>query len=191
MDRASESEQIRLVIEKVLQGDVNAFSYLVEKYKKLVAHIVFRMIYNQGDREDICQDVFLKIYQNLSRFRADSKLSTWIGKISYNCCINYINRKKTIVMNQSSQDWEEIASENPDPVWHTEQDDRVNKIRAEIDQLPVQSRAILTLYHLEDMSYREIGEVMNLPEGTVKSYLYRARQHLKEELSHKYQNQDL
>jgi len=191
MDRVDENEQIRLVIEKVLQGDVNSFSYLVEKYNKLVAHIVFRMIYNQTDREDICQDIFLKVYQNLPQFRGESKMSTWIGKISYNCCLNYINRKKPVVKNQSSQEWEEMPTEIPDPGWQTEQDDRFNRIRTEIEKLPVQYRAILTLYHLEGMSYHEIGEVMNLPEGTVKSYLYRARQQLKEELSHKYQIQDL
>ena len=191
MDSAHENEQVLQVIEKVLAGDVNAFSILVDQYKKLVAHIVFRMIYNQTDREDLCQDVFLKIYQNLSHFRADSKLSTWIGKITYNHCLNYINRKKNTVMDQSSQEWDEIATENPDPAWKTEQDDRDKRIRAEIEKLPVQYRAILTLYHLEDMSYCEIGEVMNLPEGTVKSYLYRARQQLKEELRHKYQTQDL
>lgn len=191
MDGASENEQVQLVIEKVLSGDVNAFAFLVDKYKKLVAHIVFRMIYSQDDRKDICQDVFLKVYQNLDQFRAESKFSTWIGKISYNSCLNYINRKKNMAVNQSPQEWEEISSEHPDPAWQTEQYDKTDRIRAEIEQLPDQYRAILTLYHLENMSYREIGEIMNLPEGTVKSYLYRARQQLKEDLSHKYQIQDL
>jgi RNA polymerase sigma-70 factor (ECF subfamily) len=191
MDSRDENRQIQSVIKKILQGDVNAFSFLVEKYKKLVAHIVFRMIYNQTDREDICQDVFLKVYQNLSQFRADSKFSTWIGKITYNSCLNYISKNKNPMMTQSVLEWEEMPAENSDPVWQIERDERGKRIRTEINQLPVQYRAILTLFHLEHMSYREIGEIMNLPEGTVKSYLYRARQHLKQELDHKYQIQDL
>ena len=190
MDRETQSQQFQQVITKILEGDVNAFSILVEKYKKLVAHIVFRMIYNDSDREDLCQDIFLKIYQNLSKFRGESKLSTWIGKIAYNSCLNYINRQKSKIVH-TSQEWDEVPTENPDPAWLLEQDDQLKRIRAEIEHLPVKFRTILTLYHLENMNYKDISEVMNLPEGTVKSYLFRARQSLKEKLYHKYQTQDL
>ena len=186
-----DNDQIKLVIQKVLSGDVNAFSRVVDQYQKLVAHIVFRMIYDHQDREDLCQEVFIKVYQNLSHFRFESKVSTWISKIAYNSCINYLNKRKTKGMNESSLELENLPSSTSNPEYVTEQEDWTSRIHAEIRQLPLPYRAILTLYHLEDMSYNDIAEVMNLPEGTVKSYLYRARKQLKEELSYKYKIQDI
>jgi len=186
-----DNEEIKRAIQKVLGGDVNAFSVVVDQYKKLVAHIVFRMIYNPNDREDMCQDVFIKVYQNLSSFRFESKVSTWISKIAYNNCINYLNKRKTNSMNDVTRDLESIPSTTSSPGHFTEDEDRMTRIHAEIRNLPLPYRAILTLYHLEEMSYHEISEVMNLPEGTVKSYLYRARQQLKEKLSYKYKLQDI
>ena len=81
-------------IEKIIAGDMRAFQALVEDYQRLVCHVVFRMVHNEEDREEICQDVFVKVYQNLSKFEQKSKLSTWIGRIAYNTCINYLKKKK-------------------------------------------------------------------------------------------------
>ena len=82
------------IINRILDGDTNSFRQLVENYQRLVFHIVFRMIQNQTDCEEIAQDVFIKAYQNLSNFKFESKFSTWIGKITYNTCINFLQKKK-------------------------------------------------------------------------------------------------
>jgi RNA polymerase sigma factor (sigma-70 family) len=185
---------VKLQIEKILAGDKEACQSLVEEYQRLVSHIVFRMVSNQADREDICQDVFLKVYQNLKEFRSESKISTWVAKIAYNTCINYLEKKRLLL-------WDDVPSQAQTPRSFPERGDRPDcfteekeltiHLHREIEKLPVHFRTILTLYHLDGMSYNEIGKITGMPEGTVKSYLFRARRLLKERLSAKYQPEDL
>lgn len=185
----------RALVERILAGDNYAFEQLVRDYQKLVSHIVFRMIPNQSDREDICQEVFLKVYSNLKKFRFDSKLSTWIARITYNGCLNYLEKKK-VPLHDDIVDEENFTIEGradststPDKL---SEDAQLSEIlNSEIEMLPLRYRTILTLYHLEDMSYDEIGTVTDQPEGTVKSYLFRARKMLKERLDRKYNREDL
>ncbi len=182
------------LIDKVLSGNAGAFKQLIEQYRRLVAHIVFRMVSNKSDREDLAQDVFLKVYQNLRHFRRESKLSTWIARIAFNTCSNYLDKKQVplfedIAPNDMTVD--SVASGDALPDRNAELTDISERLRSEIDMLPVHYRTIVTLYHLEEMSYREIGDVMNLPEGTVKSHLFRGRRLLKDRLMAKYQPEDL
>jgi RNA polymerase sigma factor (sigma-70 family) len=185
---------IKLQIQKILTGDKSAFQTLVEEHQRLVSHIVFRMVSNREDREDTCQEVFLKIYQNLGKFRSESKLSTWIAKIAYNACLNHLEKRKLLLFDDLSseeQSKDRFAENVHRPDQLTDEKEISSLLQAEIDKLPIHSRAILTLYHLDGMSYNEIGEILNLPEGTVKSYLFRARRLLKERLLAKYQPEDL
>ncbi|MCB0261084.1 MAG: sigma-70 family RNA polymerase sigma factor [Calditrichae bacterium] len=192
-------------IEKIIAGDMRAFQALVEDYQRLVCHVVFRMVHNEEDREEICQDVFVKVYQNLSKFEQKSKLSTWIGRIAYNTCINYLKKKKVPLYEDlaPAESGESGSSPNKESYLdrvpggakladETVSDKEMYKfLHEEIAQLPVQYRAILTLYHMDDLSYQEIGEIMSLPDGTVKSYLFRARKLLKERIIEKYPAEEL
>lgn len=181
-------------IDKIISGDTKAYQSFIEEYQRLVMHIVFRMISNVADREDVCQDVFIKAYQNLSNFHFESKISTWLAKIAYNTCINYLKKKKVPLFNDFSTDGESIdnfLSDHASPDEFAERRDLSLRLQNEINKLPVQFRTILTLYHLDEMSYSEIVEIMGLPEGTVKSYLFRARKLLKERLISKYQQEEL
>jgi RNA polymerase sigma-70 factor (ECF subfamily) len=193
------------LVDKVTSGDLQAFKILVEKYQRLVTHIVFRLILNEADREEICQDVFMRIYQNLSNFKFQSKLSTWIGKIAHNTCINYLKKKKLPLY----EDLIEFENKhyNRD---HSDKYKSIESVQGEmllpdeaaiageisgllfkkINQLPAQFRAILTLYHLENLNYEEIAEILELPLGTIKSYLFRARKHLKDLLLKLYQPEE-
>ena len=90
------------LIDKILAGDNNAFKSLIEEYQRLVSHIVFRMINREADREDICQDIFIKVFQNLAEFKFESKLSTWIAKIAYNRCINFLEKKRIPLLDDFS-----------------------------------------------------------------------------------------
>lgn len=186
-------ETDRKLINKILNGNLIAFRDLVEKYQKLVVHVVFRLVSRSEDREEICQEVFIKVYQNLSGFRFQSKLSTWIGKIAYTTTINYLRKEKIYLQgelknNSDNNEHEDeyanpvdlIQSEDPSPVELIERQDMSKFIHKKIDQLPAPYQTIITLYHLEQMSYQEIAEIMSLPEGTVKSYLFRGRKKLKE-----------
>ena len=169
------------LISQILNGNMNAFRFLVNRYQKLVVHITGRLIQRQDELEDVCQEVFLKVYQNLGKYRNECKLSTWIATIAYNTSINYLRKfKKGDEVNPDDsaamRNLTDYRSEN------YEQTDLHRYIREQIELLPVQYRTVLTLFHLEEFSYQEIEQITGMPEGTIKSYLFRAKALLKEKL---------
>jgi len=171
------------LISKVLEGDMESFRQLIKQHERLVAHMVGRLVKNAEDQEEICQDVFLKVYNKLREFNAQSKLSTWIATIAYRHAINHI-RKKQIPISEHGE-WENfkdqfIANDNLEE--ELAEKDLEEHVLFYIDQLPVHYRAVLTMYHVDGMSYQEIGKITAMPEGTVKNYLFRARNLLKEKL---------
>jgi RNA polymerase sigma factor (sigma-70 family) len=170
------------LINQILKGNMNAFTFLVNRYQKLVVHITGRLIQRHDELEDVCQDVFLKVYQNLGKYRNECKLSTWIATIAYNTSINYVRKfKKVIEVNPDDS----VALRNLTDFRSAdyEQADMHRYIREQIDLLPVQYRTVITLFHLEEFSYQEIEQVTGMPEGTIKSYLFRAKALLKEKLN--------
>lgn len=185
----------RRLIKKILDGDQTSFEYFIEKYKKLVFHVVYRLIYNIEDREDICQEVFIKAYRNLGTFKNESKLSTWLARIAYNTSLNHISKKKEKMIEDYASDeeslLEQVKSKEISPATWVEREGTKNILFNEIEMLTEQQKTILSLYHWEEMSYEEIGEIMNLPLGTVKNYLFRARKSLKEQLERKYEEKEL
>ncbi len=185
---------IGLLVKKTLAGNQRAFKSIIRQHQRLVSHVVFRMVHNPADREDICQDVFLKVYQNLGGFQFESKLSTWIAKIAYNTCLNYLEKKKVLLyddLSPNERSLDTVPADAADPGELAEGKEISVLLRSEIDRMPAHYRTILTLYHLDQMSYKDIGETMQLPEGTVKSHLFRARKLLKVRLMAKYQREDL
>jgi RNA polymerase sigma-70 factor (ECF subfamily) len=184
----------RILVREVLEGHGEVFGDLIKRYRKLVVHIVYRMIQNAEDRNDLCQDVFIKVYRNLSRFRFEAKLSTWISRIAYNTCLNHLQKKREDLLGEclpGGEPLNPVPSESAGPDVVAASGDITTRLRAEIELLPVVYRTVLTLYHLQEMSYAEIGEIMDLPLGTVKNYLFRARRHLRERLISKYSEEDL
>ncbi len=169
------------LINQVLKGNSNAFTFLVNRYQKLVVHITGRLIQRQDELEDICQEVFMKVYQNLGKYRNECKLSTWIATIAYNTSINYLRKfKKGDEVNpDDSAALRNLTDLRPGDY---EKADLHRYIREQIELLPVQYRTVLTLFHLEEFSYQEIEQITGMPEGTIKSYLFRAKALLKEKL---------
>ena len=168
------------LIRQVQNGNSNAFRYLVARYQKLVIHITGRVIQNQEDLEDVCQEVFIKVFKNINRFKGDSKLSTWIASIAYNTSLDYLKKYRKRVLDFTDK----LKPENSDSGLSQglERKDLHRYIREQIELLPLHYRSVVTLYHLEEFNYREIEEITGMPEGTVKSYLHRARQLLKDKL---------
>jgi len=188
------------LVRKILSGDLHKFEDLINSYQKLVSHIVFRMVSDAHDREELCHEVFIKVYQNLNRFNFNAKLSTWIAKIAHNHCINFLRKNKLILFddmqnsdegNGEYQFSESLHSKSIMPDEITEQNERGTNIRKEIESLPENYKIILTLYHVDEMSYNDIAGIVDMPQGTVKSYLFRARKMLKEKLVTKYQGEEL
>lgn len=172
------------LIEQILGGNTHAFRFLVKKYERLVFHIAGRMLNQQADLEDVCQDVFIKVYKKLPTFRRQAKLSTWIGTIAYREAIDFL-RKKGLPY-QDLQELNERDSSSLVELNHPEniktKAERIEKVKELIADLPAVYRTVLSLYHIEELSYKEIEEITQLPQGTLKSYLHRARQLLKRRL---------
>jgi len=172
------------LVQQVLAGNNNAFRFLVAKHQRLVVHVVGRVVQQQDELEDICQEVFIKVYRKLKRFRGDSKLSTWIAKIAYNTSITHI-RKKNRKGEISFDEQPGLISQRDDFVFSEKklENEEVKKyLLSSIENLPVHYRTVLTLFHLEEFSYKEIELITEMPEGTIKSYLSRARKILKKRL---------
>ena len=194
----------RHLVERVLSGDTRAFEVIVQNTEKLVAKIVFEMIPVDGDRKDIAQDIYLKTFQKLPTFKFQSKLSTWIGQITYNTCLDFLRKKKLVLSglmnkhNESGDEYDMIDSlAESKGMWAQTTDVVViNKnvseiVKTGIEKLPSIYKTLITLYHQEELSYDEIGTITDLPPGTVKSYLFRARKELKNELLLQYKREDL
>ena len=182
------NQQDRILIENVLTGDADAFGTVIKNTEGLVAQIVYKMIDNREDRRDIAQDVYLKAYKNLSSFRSASKLSTWIASIAYNTCLNHLEKKKLLLVDNIDFT-EKLAGNNT--VFALDQKESSEIVSAAIEKLPPVLKTLITLYHNEDLSYAEIQQITNLPEGTIKSYLFRARKALKENLLQHYKKEEL
>ncbi|MGC1241149.1 MAG: sigma-70 family RNA polymerase sigma factor [Chryseosolibacter sp.] len=173
----------RTLVARVLTGDMQAFMLLIKQHERLVAHMVGRLVKSEEDREELCQDVFMKVHDKLEEFTFQSRLSTWIATIAYRHAINHLRKQK---MQYSDIPDEEaftktfIEPSNPEMVAEEKDlDDFVLKL---VDQLPPQYRLVLTLYHIDGMHYPEIAEITKMPEGTVKNYLFRARNLMKEKV---------
>lgn len=171
------------LVEQILNGNTNAFRFLVAKHQRLVAHMIGRIVQRQEDVEDIAQEVFMKVFRQLKRFRGDAQLSTWIAKIAYNTSISHIRKQRKDVLSYDEQPLL-IASEYDDGPnqLQMEREEAKQYLLELIEELPVHYRTVLTLFHLEEFSYKEIEQITEMPEGTIKSYLSRARKLLKEKI---------
>ncbi len=169
------------LVQQVINGNSNAFRFLVSKYQRLVVHVVGRIVQQQDEMEDICQEVFIKIFKTLGKFRGESKLSTWIATIAYNTAITHL-RKRSRRGELSYNEEPKLIGMEADTGLNqqvVEKEEIKKHLLKLIETLPVHYRTVLTLYHLEEFSYREIVDITGMPEGTIKSYLNRARMILK------------
>jgi len=173
------------LVKQVLEGDMQAFKVLIVQNQRLVSHMVGRIIKVEEDREELCQDVFLKVHEKLGEFNFQSKLSTWIATIAYRLSLNYLQKKRIAfdkdLQDLSAKDLKQIVDvETPEKLLQSK--DMEKFLLLAIEKLPVHYRSVLTLFHLDEMSHEEISEIMDMPIGTVKNYLFRSRKLLKESL---------
>jgi len=184
------------LVTAVLNGDRYAFGLIIKKTERLVVQMTFKMISSPGDRKDIAQDVYLKAFKNLRGFKFQSKLSTWIGQIAYNTCLHYLEKKKLVLLDNFGED-NELAIDHFNKDLRNDTEDTVfgKELNAllltEIELLKPLYKTLISLYHQEDLSYTEIAQITSLPEGTVKSYIFRARKTLKDNILLKYKRSEL
>jgi len=170
------------VVSNIIKGDKKAFSLLVDEYQRLIFYVAKRMINDNKDVEDVCQEVFIKIYKNIGSFSFKSKLSTWIARITYLTSINYLKTQKKLEISNSFDKLEESTTEYRTPIDILNQKEMTNYLQMLIMELPPHYGLILTLFHLQEFSLLEIQDITGMPEGTVKNYLFRGRLLLKEKV---------
>ncbi len=172
------------VVSAILKGNFRAFERLVKQYEKLVFFVVNRLVQHLQDKEDICQDVFIKVHHSLPRFQFQSKLSTWIARIAYLTAVDYVKRSKAGLQADYPENIDHYHFNDETPESALVQKDTAAYVNLLIAQMPLQYRTVLTLYHLNEFTCAEIEQITGIPEGTVKSHLFRARKILKEKIEH-------
>ena len=167
------------LIDKVLNGDTNAFGELVDRYQNFVFTIAIRILKVSEEAEEVAQDSFIKAFDSLKSFRGDSKFSTWLYRIVYHKSLDRIKmnkRHRTYEIN------EEITDDSLDHIENGLEfmlsKERSGIIKKCIDQLPEEDAAIITLYYFEEQSVKEISKVTDLTEDNIKIKLYRSRKKL-------------
>ena len=177
------------LVRSVLLKERAAFESLIRQYEGLVIHIVASLIRNENDREDICQDVFLKVYEKLWTFQFRSKLSTWIGNIAYNTSINFLQKKKDFLLDdifrsEIDDGLDDLMNKSetltPEKLMIKKEESKL--LKAAVDKLSGIQKTLLLLFHQDEISLEEISTIVEIPVNTVKSHLFRARVHLKEML---------
>ncbi len=172
-------------IKQVLEGQVNAFSVLVERYQGLVYTVVYRMVKNKEQAEEVAQDSFIKAFKSLSNYRGDAKFSTWLYTIAYRKSLDAIKASKRMITSELIEEVNEGEMELVgDALNYLQAKERKKTISDSIMKLPEDEAAIITLYYFEEKSVKEIVEIVNLTADNVKIKLYRSRKKLYSILKH-------
>jgi RNA polymerase sigma-70 factor (ECF subfamily) len=191
------------LVAQVLGGNTAAFGYVVQRTEGLVTQLIFKMIRHPADRPDIAQEVYLKVFKNLAGFKFQAKLTTWVGQITYNTCLHYLEKKQLVLVDPADPAPDSaveegrrappplVAGPDYDPETTLFDQDLAGILSTAIEQLPPLYRTLVALYHQQELSYEEIAQITSLPDGTVKNYLFRARKLLKQQLLATYQRDDL
>jgi RNA polymerase sigma-70 factor (ECF subfamily) len=176
---------------RVKQGDTEAFAQLVDKYKQPVMNVVYRMLRDATEAEDVAQNVFVQVYKSADRYKIAAKFSTWLFTITRNLCLNEIRRRSrhpADSMDAPHPDYQDQPLNQfedkkgfspPDTLLHGELEE---KIEAALDALPENQRAAILLCRQNELSYEEIAKVLGCSLSATKSLIHRGRETLKEKL---------
>ncbi|HRP58275.1 RNA polymerase sigma factor [Agriterribacter sp.] len=175
MDQSGDKHYISLIIK----GDTASFAILVDRYKDMVIALSFRILQNREEAEEAAQDTFVKIYKSLSRFKGDSKFSTWLYKVTYNTCIDRLKNKKRNLLLVYSEYFEENELVSLINVLDfLEESERRLMIKNCLDLLSAEESFLLTLYYFREHSLKEISTIMGIKENNLKIKLLRSRKKL-------------
>jgi len=165
----------RELVERCRSGDERAFQDLVDRYKDLVYALIARTVQDRSKAEDLAQDVFLRVHRGLPYFRGEARLSTWIYRIVANVCVQDVGRPAAV-----SLDDDRAADAAPSALDRQFRDLEVkDRLEKAIARLPANYRLLVAAHYLEGVRYEELADALQLPLGTVKTQLYRAKQQLR------------
>ncbi|WP_299668006.1 RNA polymerase sigma factor [uncultured Polaribacter sp.] len=169
----------QLIIDKVLQGNSNAFAELVNTYKDLVFSLAIKMTKNKEVAEEVSQDTFIKAYKNLANFKGDSKFSTWLYKITYHNCLDEFKKNERKYKTATIDEDFSLNLKSSDDVLKTiEKEDRAKMMKICLEELPKEEKTILWLFYFKELSLKEIQTITNFSEANIKVKLHRARKRL-------------
>jgi RNA polymerase sigma-70 factor, ECF subfamily len=176
---------------RVKYGDLQAFEELVQKYKHPIVNMIYRMLHDLDEAEDLAQNVFIRVFQSAGRYEVSAKFSTWIFTIARHLCLNEIRRRgrhpAQSLESSQSEDEEQAPRQYPDGKTFTPpqaflQKELEQKIRQAVEDLPEKQRLAIALCQEEELSYEEIARVLECSVSATKSLIHRARETLKQKL---------
>ena len=192
MARPSDEE----LVERAKRGDRRAFRMLVDRHKRMVFNVALRMLRNREDAEDAAQEAFLRAFRSIGTFRGQAKFSSWLVRIAINVSLSFAERahaKQTFVEFQEETDGADAhfvdGGLNPEEI--AARQDFGERIRTLVGTLEPRYRAVITLYYLEERSYREVADILEIPLGTVKTHLHRAKEYLRKSILEHYHREEL
>lgn len=169
----------QLIISKVLQGDVNAFTLLVDNYKDMVFSLAYKMTKSREEAEEVSQDTFIKAYKKLDNFKGDAKFSTWLYKIAYYTCLDTLKKTKN---NSSTFEINEVTFNQIQSVetilQGIERKERAKMMDSCLLKLSDDERSLIWMFYYDELSLNEIIEITNLSQANLKVKLHRARKKL-------------
>jgi len=168
------------LIQACLSGSPNYFGELVSRYKNLVYSIILRMVTDKEEANDLAQEVFIKVYNNLSKYHSDFKFSTWIMRITTNHVIDYRRKKKQQTV--PIEDMEHAISDDSSPEERYIEMESAQALRKVVESLPDMYKVPIVLYHQQGLSYQEIAAIIEEPLSKVKNRIFRGRKMLKDGL---------
>ncbi|HEV8591369.1 MAG TPA: sigma-70 family RNA polymerase sigma factor [Pyrinomonadaceae bacterium] len=173
------------LIADAIGGREDRFEELVRRYQRPIIGYVFRMLGDYEASLDVSQDVFIKVYNSLTRYSSEYKFSTWLYRIAHNAAIDHLRRNSVSPQSIETENADgtyqlQIESPLPNPEQDRERSEWRTEIEAVVKCLPAAYRELILLRHAQDLSYDEIAEVTQLPLGTVKNRLFRAREMMRD-----------
>ena len=172
--------QEKALIAQILDGSYDEYRYFVDRYHRGLVQHLYRMTYDGDTAEDIAQEAFIKAYEKLSQFNDAYAFSTWLYRIADNIAIRQLQR--TRVMQDLDEMQEYLPSDMPSPEEKTEQALNRQAVRRAVRNLPLEYQRVINLYYWDNCSYEDIAVIMDRPVGTVRTWLHRAKEHLRKEL---------
>jgi len=168
------------LVRATLSGCDEAFDVLVDRYRRRIVQYAYRYSHNEQDANDAAQDTLLRAYRSLGTFRADRPFSRWLFVIARNVSLDAVRRKRLSERTTSLVRMEALSE--PDTAEVVLRREAASRVRAALGVLPQRQRAALELYYIKGLRYRDIADMLDIPLGTVKTYIARAKRRLRTEL---------
>ena len=166
------------IIKEILNGKTEQYEYFLDRYGQQVFVLVDRIVSCQEDAEELTQDVFLKAFQQLSSFKAESSFSTWIYRIATNLAISAVRKKRNDVLRLDDSVFANLSDTQVDETLEDESEVQMERLQQAMNQLEADERALITLYYLEEKPLAEVAFILGMTEGNAKVKLHRIRKKL-------------